>query len=216
MRLSFANLKELNYNLLDELFVITSFQIIVVNLEQTEDKCKVKVLLDVKPDQKKYLKLNAFIKACNEQDRCIYKAIEISSKAVKSKKRNYRLWVIEYYKSKFSMALYLVYNEIVSQRDTVKSSSCLLFQNDSLQYADIAFDGRDKVFISDKINNAVYIFSSDGTFERQLLSLEHGLDKPVSLSFDISKNLYICFTGMQRNLKVRIKQDDMQQNLLHN
>ena len=172
---SFADLKKIHYNLRGELFIITSDAIVVVNF--SSEDCS-------KYFTKKILNLVYF-----EDDSSIVNAIEVSTKL--SSMNDYKMWVIEQRESDFSMAIYTVHNAKVFRHD-VSSSSCPLFQNNNLYFADLVFDGEEKVLISDKVNNAIFIFSSDGTYERQFLTLESQITNPISLTYDISNSqLYV-------------------------
>ena len=122
-------------------------------------------------------------------------AIEASPNA--SQADIYKIWVLEntpagdYYMALYSGNVKDEMNEV-----RLNNSSCPLFENNSLQSADMVFDGVDKVFISDYVNYAVYVFSSDGLYERQLLSRDDDIIGPVSLTFDISLHeLYILLEG---------------------
>ena len=104
----------------------------------------------------------------------------------------YNIWVIAKFGTDFLLHKYTGELDGIMSFSLVTNSSCSLFQDNELKYADMAFDGVDKVFISDKVGSAVHVFSSDGIYERQILSSDNGINSPLLLAFDISKSqLYV-------------------------
>ena len=112
-------------------------------------------------------------------------AIDATSKTDINNFRN--IWVIaEYNLTKFILIKYTGEQGGKMSYCNLENSSCPLFQNNNLKHADMAFDGADKVFISDKVCSAIHVFSSDGKYERQLLSPDNGINSPLLLAFDMS------------------------------
>ena len=58
-----------------------------------------------------------------------------------------------------------------------------------LSQADMVFDGKKCVLISDRINNTVHVLSTTGEYRRRLLSESDGLCRPTCLALNTQRRL---------------------------
>ena len=110
----------------------------------------------------------------------------------------YDFWTIVWYKGFCYLRVYCKQKGAINANITWKNIQIPLIDGKTIDLTNgsLLFDGNSNIFLSDRCNKIVHLYSLNGQYSHQLLSAEHMQSAPTTLAVDRAGRLYI---GQERN-----------------